>query len=264
MNDLAMKEIMRSKEEKRIITGKIIGIEDEYYKIAGKNIPCAILWYENIKILIPCTHIGINKINKAIMRGMLGAEIDYIVMEIDTVANIAIASRKDAMELRAKLELTKLKSNDVVKVRIVSVGIKHIIVELYGKEVIINADELQHTYILNCKEEYLVGEYLKARVKEIDIQNSIFKLSAKEFVENPYKNIRKYIIDEGEYTRKVIGFPKKNSGIIVQLDVINVTCLVRVPARFNSYPHYFDKVLIRVNEIKEEKKWIVGYLVRVI
>lgn len=259
-----MKEIMRSKEEKRIITGKIIGIEDEYYKIAGKNIPCAILWYENIKILIPCTHIGINKINKAIMRGMLGAEIDYIVMEIDTVANIAIASRKDAMELRAKLELTKLKSNDVVRVRIVSVGIKHIIVELYGKEVIINADELQHTYILNCKEEYLVGEYLKARVKEIDIQNSIFKLSAKEFVENPYKNIRKYIIEEGEYTGKVIGFPKKNSGIIVQLDVINVTCLVRVPARFNSYPHYLDKVLIRVNEIKEEKKWIVGYLVRVI
>lgn len=259
-----MKEIMRSKEEKRILTGKIIGIEDEYYKIAGKNIPCAILWYENIKILIPCTHIGINKINKAIMRGMLGAEIDYIVMEIDTVANIAIASRKDAMELRAKLELTKLKSNDVVKVRIVSVGIKHIIVELYGKEVIINADELQHTYILNCKEEYLVGEYLKARVKEIDIQNSIFKLSAKEFVENPYKNIRKYIIEEGEYTGKVIGFPKKNSGIIVQLDVINVTCLVRVPARFNSYPHYLDKVLIRVNEIKEEKKWIVGYLVRVI
>lgn len=259
-----MKEIMRSKEEKRIITGKIIGIEDEYYKIAGKNIPCAILWYENIKILIPCTHIGINKINKAIMRGMLGAEIDYIVMEIDTVANIAIASRKDAMELRAKLELTKLKSNDVVRVRIVSVGIKHIIVELYGKEVIINADELQHTYILNCKEEYLVGEYLKARVKEIDIQNSIFKLSAKEFVENPYKNIRKYIIEDGEYTGKVIGFPKKNSGIIVQLDVINVTCLVRVPARFNSYPYYLDKVLIRVNEIKEEKKWIVGYLVRVI
>ena len=264
LNELTIKELMRSKEEKRILTGKISGIEDEYYKLKGQSIPCAIVWYNDIKILIPSTHLGINKVNKSMIRGMLGAEIDFIVIEIDTISNIAIASRIDAMQLRAELELPKLKVNDTVKVRIIAVGAKHIIVELYGKEVVIKAENLQNTYIVNCKDYYSPGEYLKARIKQIDIENKIFELSSKEFEKNPYKNIRKYITEDGEYTGKVIAFPKKNSGIIVQLDNTNVTCLARVPARFNNYPHYLDNVLIKVTEIKEEKKLIYGYLMRII
>lgn len=264
MNELAIKELMRSKEEKRILTGKISGIEDEYYKFKNEIIPCAIIWYEDIKVLIPSTHIGTSKINKSIIRGMVGAEIDFIVIEIDITSNIAIASRIDAMQLRSNLELSKLKVDDVVKVRILAVGIKHILVELYGKEVIIKADKLQHTYILNCKDIYTSGEYLKVKIINIDIEKNIFELDAKCFIENPYKNVRKYIIEHGEYTGKVIAFPKKNSGIIVQLNNTNITCLIRVPARFNHYPHFLDNVLIKVTEINENKKLIYGYLMRVI
>ena len=264
MKELSIKEIMRSKEEKRILTGKISGIEDEYYKLKGENISCAIVWYEDIKILIPSTHLGISKVNKSMIRGMLGAEIDFIIMEIDTISNIAIASRKDAMELRAELELPKLKINDIVRVRILAVGVKHILVELFGKEVIIKADNLQHTYILNCKDLYSPGEYLKARIKNIDIERNMFELSAKDLIQNPYKNIRKYIVENGEYTGKVIAFPKKNSGVIVQLDITNITCLVRIPARFNNYPHFLDNVLIKVTEIKQDKKMLYGYLMRII
>lgn len=264
MEDLAIKELMRSKEENRILTGKISGIEDEYYKLKQKNISCAIVWYSGIKVLIPSEHLGISKINKAMIRGMLGAEIDFIVTEIDTISNLAIASRKNAMLLSSNLELPKLHINDTVKVRIVAVGIKHIVVELYGKEVIIKAEELQHTFIVNCKDYYSSGQYLKVRIKQLDISNNIFVLSAKEFVENPFKNIRKFIVEHGEYTGKVIAFPKQNSGVIVQLDNTNVTALVRVPARFNTYPHYLDNVLIKVSEIKEAKKLIYGHLMRII
>lgn len=264
MNELVIKELLRSKEEKRILTGKISGIEDEYYKIRNEYIPCAIIWNEDIKILIPSTHLSTSKINKSMIRGMIGAEIDFIVVEIDTTSNIAIASRIDAMQLRSNLELTKLKLNDVVKVRILAVGIKHILVELYGKEVTIKADNLQHSYILNCKDLYSPGEYLKVRIINIDIQKDIFELDAKCFIENPYKNIRKYILEHGEYTGRVIAFPKKNSGIIVQLDNTNISCLIRVPARFNHYPHFLDNVLIKVTEIKENKKLIYGYLMRII
>lgn len=105
MNELAMKELLRSKEEKRILTGKITGIEDEYYRLKGQKISCAIVWYEDIKIFIPSTHLGISKINKSMIRGMLGAGIDFIIMKIDTTANIAIVSKKDAMQLRAELEI---------------------------------------------------------------------------------------------------------------------------------------------------------------
>ena len=262
MEDLTLKEIFRSKEEKHILTGKISGIEDEYYKLKNENIPCAIVWYEKTKVLIPSTHLGIERINKSIIRGMLGAEIDFIVIEYDKISNIAIASRKDAMELRSKIELPKLRVNDTALVRILAVGQKHIIVDLYGKEVIIKADNLQHTYIVNCKEYYSAGQNLKVRIKNIDIEKNIFELSAKDFTENPFKNIRKYIVENGEYTGKVIAFPKKNSGIIVQLDNSKVSVLARVPPRFNTYPHFKDNVLIRITEIKENKKLIYGYLMR--
>ena len=168
------------------------------------------------------------------------------------------------MVFRSEIELPKLTINDTVKVRIIAVGVKHIVVELYGKEVVIKAKDLQHTYILNCKDYYSPGEYLKVRIKELDIENNKFLLSAKDFIENPFKNIRKFIVENGEYTGKVIAFPKVNSGIIVQLDNTNVTALIRVPARFNNYPHYLDNVLIKVSEIKEQKKLIYGYLMRII
>ena len=195
MKDLAIKQIIRSKEEKRILTGKITGIENEFYKLKSENIPCATLWYEDIKILIPITHLGTTKLNKSILRGMLGAEIDFIIIEIDLVTGIAIASRIDAMKIRAELELQKLKVNDTVRVRIIAVGVKHIIVELYGKEVIIKADSLQHTYIVNCKELYKPGDYLQVRIKNIDISIDTYELDAKSFIENPYKNIRKYLTE---------------------------------------------------------------------
>lgn len=263
LNELNFRELLRSKEEKRIITGKITGIEDEYYKIKNEKIPCAIVWYEDIKILIPISHLGISKQTKSMLRGMLGSEIDFIVMEIDETTNLAIASRIDAMNLRAKLELPKLKLNDNIKVRIIAVGIKHIIVEMYGKEVIIKAENLQHTYIVNCKDIYTPGDYLKVKIKTLDIGNNIFELDAKCFLTNPYKSIRKFITEYGEYTGKVIAFLKKNSGIIIQLDQSNISCLVRVPARFNNYPHYMQNVLIKVTEINETKKLIYGYLMRV-
>ena len=88
LSELTLKEIFRSKEEKRILTGRISGIEDEYYKLKNKSIPCAVVWYDDIKILIPSTHLGIKKVNKSIIRGMLGAEIDFIVMEIDEISKI--------------------------------------------------------------------------------------------------------------------------------------------------------------------------------
>lgn len=195
---------------------------------------------------------------------MLGAEVDFVVLEYDEVASIAIGSRIEAMELRSKLELPKLKKNDTVRVRIVGVGIKHLVVDLYGKEVVIKAEELKHTFIVNCKDMYKVGDYLKVRIKKMDIENNTFELSAKEFEENPFKNIRKYLTIGGEYTGIAIAFPKNNSGILVQLDNIEVTVLTRIPARFNNFPHYMSKVLIKITEIKEERKFIYGYLVRII
>lgn len=156
MRDVSIKEILRSKEEKRILTGLISGIEDEYYKLQDKYISCAVVWFGDIKVLIPITHLVNKSQNKSLIRGMLGAEIDFIILEFDEVANIAIGSRIDAMKIRAEIEIHKLKVNDIIRVRIIAVGVKHILVDMYGKEVVIKVDNLKHTYINNCKDFYKV------------------------------------------------------------------------------------------------------------
>ena len=264
LENLYEKDILRSKEEKRVLTSNIYGIEDEYYKLKNEYIPCVVIRYGEIKVLIPITHLGLKKESKASLRGLIGAEIDFIVMEYDEISNIAIGSRIDAMKIRRELEIPKLKENQNVKVRIVAVGIKNIIVDMYGKEVTINASELQHTYILNCKEIYKVGDYLKVKIKKIDIANDKYVLSAKACLTNPFDELKKYITINGEYVATVIAFPKNKSGVLVQLDNPKVTSICRIPARFNDYPHYMDKVLIKVTEIKVEKKHIYSFLVRVI
>ena len=148
--------------------------------------------------------------------------------------------------------------------RIVGVSNKHIIVDLYGKEVIIKAEELKHTFIVNAKDDFKTGDSLIVRIKKINVDNNEFELSAKEFTTNPFKNIRNYITENSEYTGKVIAFPKNKSGIIVQLDNVEVTCMCRIPAKFNNYPHLKEKVLIKITEIQENKKFIYGYLMRII
>ena len=213
---------------------------------------------------MPITHLTEKTENKTIIRGMLGAEIDFIILEYDNISNIAIASRIDAMQLRSEIEIPKLKENDKIKVRIVAVGIKHIIVDMYGKEVIISANNLKHTFIVDCKKIYKVGSYLQVIVKKIDIKNNEYNLSAKDLEENPDKNIRKYITEGGEYVGKVVAFPKQRSEILVQLDNNEITCLCRVPAIFNNYPHYMEKVLVRIIDIKEKKQFIYAQLSRII
>lgn len=264
MNNTNWQEILQSKEERRILKGTVTGIEDEYYKLQNKTIPCAILWYDKIKVLIPITHLGIKKESKSILRGLLGAKIDFIVIEIDKVSEIVIASRIAAMELRSQIELPKLKVTDTVLVRIVATARKHIIVDLYGKEIIIPADKLKHTYIVNCKNDYQVGQSLQVRIKKIDIENNMFELNAKELLENPFKNIRTIITEGGEYFAKVIGFPKNQSGVIVQIEQVEVTALCRIPGTFNRIPYLNDKVLIKIYDIQEDKKQIYATLKRII
>jgi hypothetical protein len=79
-----------------------------------------------VKILILVNLLVQKSTSKSIIRGMLGAEIDFIILEYDSISNIAIASRIDAMELRASIEIPKLKQNDTIKVRTIAVGVKNI------------------------------------------------------------------------------------------------------------------------------------------
>ena len=89
--------INSSKEKGKILNGKIIAIEVE--KMKDNDITCAIVDFKGIKVLIPATEItNDSKNDKKLLRNMMGAEIKFIIVEVDRVSEKAVGSRIKAMQ----------------------------------------------------------------------------------------------------------------------------------------------------------------------
>ena len=117
-----------------------------------------------------------------------------------------MASRKKAMERIKKVQLKKYETGDVVYAKIMSVWNKYIIVECLGKDIKLKISDLEYGYVANLNNLYQVGDKIKVKIKEIDEEKEILKISHKETKDDPYKNIRKNFTEGGEYLAKVTGF----------------------------------------------------------
>lgn len=87
----AMQTLYSSKENLKILSGKITALEIE--RDGNRKVDCAIVYYEHIKILIPIHEMNITEERKY-LRNMLGANIDFVILEIDELRECAVASRK--------------------------------------------------------------------------------------------------------------------------------------------------------------------------
>lgn len=93
---IVWQNINSSKEKGKILTGKIIAIENEQMK--EELITCAIIDFNGIRVLIPATEISEDSKNdKKLLRNMMGAEIKFIIVEADRISEKAIGSRKKAI-----------------------------------------------------------------------------------------------------------------------------------------------------------------------
>lgn len=140
------------------------------------------------------------------LRNTLGAKIDFIVLEIDELRECAVASRKKAMEIKQKIEFDKHYEGDSVNATIISVGIKHIKINCLGIDLNLRIDDLAYGYIEDVNEFYSAGDVIPVKILEIDKEKMILKVSVKELMEDPYKNIRIYFTEGGEYIGKITGY----------------------------------------------------------
>lgn len=105
------------------------------------------------------------------LRNMLGAKIYFIIMKVDELTECAVASRKKVME------------------------IKYIKANCLGIDVNLRIDNLAYGYIQDINEFYSVGDVIRVKILEIDKENHKLKISAKELLEDSYKNIRIYFTE---------------------------------------------------------------------
>ena len=199
---IAWQNINTSEERNKILSGKAVAIETETINLSSKdgsvskeNINCIVVNYKNIKVLIPASELGLEKDDKKTIRNLLGSKIKFIILESDKITNIAVASRKKAMEKIRNMQLKKYDVGDKIYAKVISVFSKYIIVECLGIDIKLKISDLEYGYVANLKNIYQIGDKIKVLIKQIDSVNGILKVSHKETKEDPYKNIRASFIE---------------------------------------------------------------------
>lgn len=251
-------EIYASRQSGKILTGTLSAVEK--YKLGSKEMDCAIVFVDGVKVIIPFSEMGVKE-DWRLIRSMIGAEIDFIVKGIDTENKIAVASRKEAMEVRCKLELPKHKVGDIVLVRVVGVGRDQAYVDVYGVEVAVPKSEIDYGYVHDVADFLQIGDKVPAKITKLDLENMEVEVSIKDAKPDPFENIdNKYRIG-GEYLAVVSGTPYY--GVFVNLEQ-GVSALCPLPRWADFHPNIGDKVLVKIKSINKEKRRITATLVRLV
>ena len=257
---ITWQNINSSKERGKILTGNIIAIEVE--KMKEENITCAIVNFRGIKVLIPSTEIikdGQN--NKKVLRNMMGAEIKFIIVEADRVSEKAVGSRVKAMERLREVNIKKLEVGDKIYAKVVGVWRKYIRIECVGIDFVVKAQDLQYGYIEDVSKMYKVNEEIKVIIKEIDMENQSIKISIKDLLEDPFKNIRRDFTEKGEYLAEVTGYT--DNGIFANI-AQGVDTVCTLPTWLDRQPVPKEKVIVKIYKIVPEKRKIYSSLVKIL
>ena len=249
-----------SKEKGKILEGKIIAIEVE--KMKEENITCAIVDFKGIKVIIPATEMtNDSKNDRKLLRNMMGAEIKFIIVEVDLLTAKAIGSRVKAMQKLREINIKKVEIGDKVYAKIIGVWRKYIRLECLGMDFILKAQDLQYGYIGDVSKKYKVNAQIKVIVKELSKETDIVKISVKDLLEDPFKNIRKNFVEKGEYLATVTGYTY--NGIFANIaQGVDTSCIL--PTWLDRPPLIGEKVVIKIYKIIPEKRRIYGSLVKII
>lgn len=251
-------EIFASRQSGKILTGVLTAVEN--YKLQDKATDCGVVFYDGVKVIIPVSEMGIPE-EWSIMRSIVGAEIDFIVRGIDVENEIAVASRKSAMELRKNLEFHKHKAGEKILIRIFAIGKKWLYAEVYGVEIKINKEDVAYGYIDDLTEFVQVGQKVPAIIKEIDPENFTVKVSIKEATKDPFKEIENKYRVSGEYMAQITGI--KPFGIFVELEQ-GIYALCNHPNWIGYRPYKGDIVLVKIKSINIDSRKVNATLIRTI
>lgn len=197
--------INSSKEKGKILTGKLIAIEEEM--LDNIDINCAIIDFNGIRVIIPATEMTIDaKNDKKLIRNMIGAEIKFVIIELDKTSKKAVGSRNKALQRIKDINIKKIEDNDKVYSTVVGVWKKYLRLEALGVDFIIKAQDLQYGYVEDVSKMYKMNSQIKVVIKDIDKETQTFKISVKDILEDPFKNIRKDFTEKGEYLATITGY----------------------------------------------------------
>ncbi len=264
--------IYASYRSKSILNGTVVGVDDNRFEVTNpqtglperKTVRSLVIIGYRIKVLIPESEVWAPGEERPdyVMRGMVGARIDYVVMQVDREGECAIASRRLALakqrrhfaSLRRGHEPgTQLKCNFLV------VGPRRVLVECGGYDISLSQRDLSWTAIADLRNEYRPGQELPCRLKEYNGREGKLSISVRDATPNPFIGAenrhpigsRRQAVISGKYA----------GGVFCRLpDDVTVLCLYSNLLGDNEF-FPGDSVLIHITQYDYNRQLIYGRIV---
>ena len=138
-----------------------------------------------------------------IANNMLGADIDFIIKDLDEASRSVVASRKDAMLRKRQIfyfteneeEQPMVYPGRIVEARVIAVAPKAVRLEVFGVECSVRARDMAWEWMPDATEKFQVGDLVLVCVNKIempDAENMTVAVDAKGATENTNKdNLKK-------------------------------------------------------------------------
>lgn len=268
-------DLLESLKTGRILTGTIQGVE----QASDNSVSYAVIYHGVFKVIVPAAEAvetpedlhgrPLEEVLHYLLTKRLGAEVDYIVKGIDKDANVAIASRLDAMKAKRKQFYfgTDRDGNNLIypglcaEARVVSSIRAGIFVDLFGLEIYIPLRELSYQRLMDAAGYFQPGQRILVKVLDVDRsdKNNIkASASVKQAGENPYeKALRMYTVGN-RYVGSVSMVD--TNGVFVALDG-GIDCLCSYPKR--GRPPRGARVTVRILGINHETNRIWGAITHI-
>ena len=262
-------EIYASLRSRTILTGTVVGIDTHSFKVRDRDtkrieyreILCAVVIAYRVKVLIPETEIwqpGSERPSH-VLRGMAGAEIDYVILDVDREGGVAIASRKLGLAARQhyfNAEKNGHKIGEYLTCRVVSVGPRLCMVECGGRDMTLKQADLTYTATPDLRERYRPGQKLRCVLTEYDPYRQLMNISVKAATINPFQGaIKRHPVNS---RRQATISGKYGGGVFCTLPDDSV-CLCRYSAQQRDREfHVGDSVIIVITKHNFERSMIYG------
>lgn len=274
-DDLNWHELQNSMLKQKILTGMLISMERHSIG-EGKTVNVALTDYQGYRVMIPVTEMNIilseqdegdmtKKIR--ITSNMIGCEIDFIVLKLDTATHSVVASRKKAMEKKVQNfyrpqvegEAPLIQEGSVVEARILAVTEHLLRLECFGLECFARVFELAQAWMADAREHYRVGDTTLVRIHKI--QEAGGKLSITVEGKSLDHTTCYACKKQGKYIGTVTGI---HDGLIFIRLQVGTNAIAHSVEDRQLLPHKKDDVYFICTRMDEEKEVAIGIISRVI
>ena len=264
--------IYASYRSKSVLTGTVVGVDDTRFEVTNpqtglperRTIRSLVIIGYRIKVLIPESEVWAPGEERPdyVMRGMVGAKVDYVVMQVDREGECAIASRRLALAKQRRHFASPHRGHEAgaqLKCNLLVVGPRRVLAECGGYDVSLSQRDLSWTAIADLRNEYRPGQELLCRLKEYNSREGKLSISVRDATPNPF------IGAENRHSigsrRQAVISGKYAGGVFCRLpDDVTVLCLYSNLLGDNEF-FPGDSVLIHITQYDYNRQLIYGRII---